>query len=122
MTEDSERRYLLLLPGPEEEWAQLPDSEQELGMQNHQRFHQALAARGHTLVMANPLEPSQRAISMRNTGRGSAIVTDGPFTETTEQVVGFYLIDSSDETDLLEVVRAFAEGGDHVEMRRLASG
>jgi len=122
MTEDSERRYLLLLPAPEEEWAQLPDSEQELGMQNHQRFHRALAARGHTLVMANPLEPSQRAISMRNTGRGSAIVTDGPFTETTEQVVGFYLIDSSDETDLLEVVRAFAEGGDHVEMRRLASG
>jgi hypothetical protein len=59
---------------------------------------------------------------MRNTGRGSAIVTDGPFTEATEQMAGFYLIDSSEETDLLEVVRAFAEGGDHVELRRLATG
>lgn len=119
---DAPRRYLLLLPAPEEEWAQLPESEHELGMQNHRRFHEALAARGHQLVMASPLEPSARAVSMRNTGRGSATVTDGPFTETAEQVVGFYLVESSDELDLLEVVRAFAEGGDHVELRRLAHG
>ena len=56
---------------------------------------------------------------MRNTGRGSAVLTDGPFTESVEQMVGFYLIDSSDEADLMEVVRSFAEGGDHVELRRL---
>jgi hypothetical protein len=122
MPEGSQRRYLLLLPAPEDEWANLPESEHELGMKNHQRFHEALAARGHSLVMGNPLEPSKNAISMRNTGRGSAIVTDGPFTEAAEQMVGFYLIDSDDEADLLEVVRAFAEGGDHVELRRLATG
>lgn len=122
MTDDSQRRYLLLLPAPEEEWSRLPESEHELGMLNHRRFHEALAARGHTLVMGNPLEPSQRAISMRNTGRGSAVVTDGPFTEAAEQMVGFYVIDSGDEADLLEVVRSFAEGGDHVELRRLATG
>ncbi|HET7070995.1 MAG TPA: YciI family protein [Nocardioides sp.] len=116
------RRYLLLLPAPEAEWAELPESEHELGMQNHQRFHQALAARGHELVMASPLEPSASAVSMRNTGRGSAVVTDGPFTESAEQVVGFYLLETHDEADLLEVVRAFAEGGDHVELRRLATG
>jgi hypothetical protein len=118
---DQSRRYLLLLPAPEEEWAALPESEAELGMQNHQRFHEALAARGHELVMGSPLEPSAQAVSLRNTGRGSSVVTDGPFTESVEQVVGFYLVDSSDEADLLEVVRAFAEGGDHVELRRLAS-
>ena len=120
MTEDAQRRYLLLLPAPEEEWAKLPESEAEVGMQNHQRFHEALAARGHTLVTASPLEPSTLATSMRNTGRGSAIVTDGPFTEAAEQIVGFYLIDSSDEADLLEITRSFAEGGDHVEVRRVA--
>jgi hypothetical protein len=91
-------------------------------MQNHQRFHEALAARSHRLVMANPMEPPRQAISMRNTGRGSAIVTDGPFTEAAEQIVGFYLIDSGDEVDLLEILRSFAEGGDHVECRRLAAG
>ena len=121
MTEDAQRRYLLLLPGPEEEWAKLPKAEVETGMQNHQQFHEALATRGHTLVMANPLEPSALAVSMRNNGRGSAIVTDGPFTESAEQIVGFYLIESSNEADLLEVVRSFAEGGDHVEVRRVAT-
>ncbi|MBZ5736997.1 YciI family protein [Nocardioides mangrovi] len=115
-----DRRYLLLLPAPEAEWAELPESEHELGMENHRRFHEALAARGHTLVLASPLEPSSAAISLRNTGRGSAVVTDGPFAESAEQVVGFYLVASADEDDLLEVVRAFAEGGDHVELRRLA--
>lgn len=116
------RRYLLLLPAPEEEWARLPESEHELGMENHRRFHEALAARGHELVLASPLEPSSEAISMRNTGRGSVVVTDGPFAETVEQIVGFYLVESADEQDLIEIVRAFAEGGDHVELRRLASG
>ena len=69
-----------------------------------------------------PLEPSSQAVSMRNTGRGSAVVTDGPFTEAVEQMVGFYLIDSGDEADLLEIVPSVAEGGDHVEFRRLATG
>ncbi len=122
MSEQSSRRYLLLLPAPEEEWANLPASEHEIGMQNHQRFHEALASRGHAMVMGSPLEPSAQAVSMRNTGRGSALVTDGPFTESAEQMVGFYLVDSSDESDLLDVVREFAEGGDHVEVRRLLAG
>jgi hypothetical protein len=33
-----------------------------------------------------------------------------------------YLIDFGDEDDLLEIVQSFAEGGDHVEFRRLAAG
>jgi hypothetical protein len=116
------RRYLILLPAPEAEWAELPDSEHELGMANHERFHEALAARGHRIVTGGPLEPSAHAVSMRNTGRGSAVVTDGPFAESVEQVVGFYLLDSEDEADLMDVVRELAEGGDHVELRRLATG
>jgi hypothetical protein len=119
---EQRRRYLLLLPAPEAEWAQLPESEHELGMENHRRFQQALAGRGHSLVMASPLEPSAQAVSWRNTGRGSAVVTEGPFIESAEQVVGFYLVESADERDLLDVVREFAEGGDHVELRRLAAG
>ena len=116
------RRYLLLLPAPEEEWAQLPESEHEAGMANHARFNEQLAARGHRVLTAGPLEPSSQATSLRNTGRGSVTVTDGPFTESVEQIVGFYLVESADEADLREIVREFAEGGDHVELRRMAQG
>jgi hypothetical protein len=115
------RRYLVLLPAPEAEWAALPQSEHDAGMANHARFHELLASRGHRLVTASPLEPSSQAISMRNTGRGTAVVTDGPFAESAEQIVGFYLLESSDEEDLIAAVREFAEGGDHVELRRLAT-
>ncbi len=115
------RRYLVLPPAPETEWAALPQSEHDAGMANHARFHELLASRGHRLVTASPLEPSSQAISMRNTGRGAAVVTDGPFTESVEQIVGFCLLESADEADLVEVVREFAEGGDHVELRRLAT-
>lgn len=51
-------RYLILLPAPEAEWAQLPESEHEKGMRSHGQFQQDLAAGGHTIVAVGPLEPS----------------------------------------------------------------
>ncbi|MEZ5094744.1 MAG: hypothetical protein R2731_00555 [Nocardioides sp.] len=68
--ESQRRRYLILLPAPEEEWAQLPESEHEAGMANHQRFHETLASGDHRILAAGPLEQSAAAISMRNTRRG----------------------------------------------------
>ena len=112
-------RYLILLPAPEAEWADLPPEEHEKG----HRSHQAVPARtwrpeGHTLVTVGPLEPSARATSMRPDGAGGALVTDGPFTETAEQVVGFYLVDSDDEADLRAACERFAARGEHIEFRR----
>ena len=57
---------------------------------------------------------------MRPDGAGGALVTDGPFSETAEQVVGFYLIESDDEADLRAACERFASRGEHIELRRLA--
>ncbi|MCY7399678.1 MAG: YciI family protein [Nocardioides sp.] len=113
-------RYLILLPAPEAEWADLPPEEHEKGMQSHGQFHDDLKAGGHALVTTGPLEPSDRATSMRPGTAGEPLVTDGPFSETTEQVVGFYLIDSEDEADLRAACQRFAARGEHIEFRRLA--
>jgi hypothetical protein len=112
-------RYLVLLPAPEAEWATLPESEHEKGMRSHGQFHEDLAARGHRLVVASPLEPSAKATSMRPDGSGGAVVTDGPFTESVEQIVGFYLIESDDEPDLRAACERFAARGELIELRRL---
>lgn len=112
-------RYLVLLPAPEAEWAQLPASDHEKGMRSHEQFHEDLAAGGHTLVLASPLEPSAEATSMRPDGNGGVMVTDGPFTESAEQIVGFYLIESADEADLRGACERFAARGEHIEFRRL---
>src|SRR3954471_8229205 len=96
-------RHLVLLPAPEAEWASLPPEEHEKGMRSHEEFHRDLAAGGHKVVAAGPLTPSARALSMRPDGSGGALVTDGPFTETVEQVVGFYLVDTEDREDLVRI-------------------
>ena len=113
-------RYLILLPAPEAEWADLPPEEHEKGARSHGEFQEDLRAGGHALVVAAPLEPSDRATSMRPGADGEALVTDGPFSETAEQVVGFYLVDSEDEADLRAACQRFAARGEHIELRRLA--
>ena len=113
-------RYLVLLPAPEAEWAELPASEHEKGMRSHGRFQADLAAGGHRLIAVSPLEPSAQATSMRPDGDGGALVTDGPFTESVEQVVGFYLVESEDEADLRAACERFAARGELIELRRLA--
>jgi hypothetical protein len=113
-------RYLVLLPAPEAEWALLPESEHEKGMRSHVRFQQDLSAGGHELIAVSPLEPSAKATSMRPDGNGGALVTDGPFTESAEQIVGFYLIESDDEADLRAACERFAARGELIEFRRLA--
>ncbi|KGN34217.1 hypothetical protein N802_12635 [Knoellia sinensis KCTC 19936] len=112
-------RYLLLLPAPEEEWAQLPPEEHEKGMRSHSQFHRDLEAGGHRLVVTSPLEPSARATSLRPDGSGGALVTDGPFTESAEQVVGFYLVETDDDADLRRITTEFAARGELIEFRRL---
>lgn len=113
-------RYLILLPAPEAEWADLPAEEHEKGHRSHGQFQRDLEAEGHTLLTVSPLEPSARATSMRPDGAGGALVTDGPFTESVEQVIGFYLVETDHDEALRTACERFASRGEHIELRRLA--
>ncbi len=115
-------RYLVLLPAPEAQWAELPPEAHERGMAANQRFNAELRDGGHRVVVAAPLRPSAEAVSMRPDGNGGTLVTDGPFTESVEQIVGFYLIESEDEAGLRRCCEQLASTGDLIELRRLAGG
>ena len=113
-------RFLVLLPAPEAEWAQLPPEEHEKGMRSHEQFHRDLAAGGHEIVATGPLERSAQAISMRPGEEGGpALVTQGPFTESVEQIAGFYLLASDDGDDLRRLCEEFAARGEHIEFRKM---
>ena len=112
-------RYLVLLPAPEAEWADLPPEEHAKGAAAHRLFNERLREGGHRVVESSPLEPSDRATSMRPDGNGGVLVTDGPFIESHEQIVGFYLIESDDEPALREICAGLASTGDLIEFRRL---
>lgn len=112
-------RYLVLLPAPEAQWAALPPEDHEKGMRAHQRFNRELADGGHRIVSSSPLTPSDQAVSMRPDGTGGTLVTDGPFAESAEQIVGYYLVETDDADGLFACCRQLASTGDLLEIRRL---
>ncbi len=91
--------------------------EHEKGMRSHEQFHRDLAAGATGSSAAAPLTPSAQALSMRPDGPGGVLVTDGPFTESVEQVVGFYLVETDDRADLVRICGEFARRGELIEFR-----
>ncbi|MEP9353312.1 YciI family protein [Xanthobacter sp. KR7-65] len=54
------------------------------------------------------LLPTTAATTLRKTQDGPLVI-DGPFTETKEQLLGFYLVDADDLDDMLSIVRDLSE-------------
>ena len=71
-----------------------------------------LGAVQETLVQQGRMGPSLRllpttaATSLRK--GDEALITDGPFVETKDQLLGFYVIDCADLDEALETVKALA--------------
>jgi hypothetical protein len=72
----------------------LNEDERQACYRDSARFAQDLSASGNYLD-ASPLQPIATATSVR-LRNGKKLVTDGPFTETREQLGGYYLIDAED--------------------------
>jgi hypothetical protein len=66
------------------------------------------------------LDPTRRAVTLRGPGEG--MVTDGPFAETKEQLLGFYVIDVEGLEAGLEIARdlARANPGGAYELRPIS--
>ncbi len=58
--------------------------------------------RGH--VHASPLQPEKTGTVVR-VREGKAIVTDGPFMETKEQLAGYFLVDAENQQSAIEIAQ-----------------
>lgn len=88
-------RYIMLI------YSQSPERElSERNYNAHWALMEEAGAKG-VLVAAEPLPPRSTTRTLRP-GPGSAIVTDGPFAETKEQLAGFYIFDCQNENEALE--------------------
>ncbi len=110
-------RYVILLPGDENQWAAASADERAAMYAVHERFGTALADRGHVVTGGAELTHSREATTLRGDGDGGVTVTDGPFAELAEQVTGFYLVETEDRADLVDCCRILAAAGDGVEIR-----
>ena len=121
MTE-SMSQYVGLLPGDEAEWEAAPEERRQATYAQHHEFAKLLEERGHRVTGGAELAHSRETKLLRTAADGTQTVTDGPFAETVEQLTGFYLIDSPDLDDLLEVCKVLGKGEGVIEVREMKGG
>ncbi len=108
--------YVVLLPGDEAVWQAATAEERAATYARHEEFAATLAARGHQVTGGAELSHSSTARTVRRTDDG-VTVTEGPYAETVEQLTGYYVVESTDLDDLLQVCGILADSGGGVEVR-----
>lgn len=95
--------YTILIFSEDDVFENLPKEKQEQNMARHQALQKKLQEDGRP-GPAIKLMGSSAAVSVR--GRGENIlVTDGPFAETKEQILGLYLIDCDSMEQAIEYTK-----------------
>ncbi|MBV8706672.1 MAG: YciI family protein [Acidobacteriaceae bacterium] len=106
-------QYMLLIYEDEKRNHTLSPEEGERIMGAYMAYTNALHAAG-ALLRGDALHPTSAATTVRGTG-----VIDGPYTETKEQLGGYYLVDLPDLNAALEWAKRCpaAQNGGSVEVR-----
>jgi hypothetical protein len=87
-------KYLCLVYGEESKIGAMTDDE-------CMAYDEALKKRGQCLA-SESLQPVETATTVR-VRNGKVSISDGPFTETKEQLAGFYLVDALDLNDAIQI-------------------
>jgi len=114
--------YVILLPGDESVWERTSPADKEAMYAVHRRFAQALEERGHKVTGGSELAHSRDAKVLRTDADGNHTLTDGPYAETVEQLTGFYIVESEDLDDLVDVCKILGRGEGAIEIRAAAGG
>ncbi len=114
--------YVVLLPGDESAWEATPQAERERVYAVHREFARTLEERGHRVTGGAELGHSREARVLRTDADGRQTVTEGPYAETVEQLTGFYLVESDDLDDLVDVCRVLGRGEGAIEVRAATGG
>lgn len=93
----------------------MSQDEMDAVMQKHGAFHQHTKA-GKNFGAAVKLMSTGTAVTINREG-GEVLVTDGPFADTKEQFLGFYLVDYPTLDAALDAVKLLPIEHGHVEIR-----
>jgi hypothetical protein len=84
-------QYLLMIYSEEGGWNQMSDDERQQGVAAYQAYTESLK-KADALAGSNRLQPTGTATTVRLVD-GKPQVLDGPYSDTKEQLAGYYLID-----------------------------
>lgn len=94
-------KYLCLVYTEEKALAAMSKREFESFSDEHVVVDEDLKKSGHS-IMAEALQPAHTATMVR-VRSGKLSTTDGPFTETKEQLTGFYLVEARDLNEAIQI-------------------
>jgi hypothetical protein len=94
-------KYLLSLYADESGWDDVTPEEMRAGMEPWSRFEQQAVDAG-VKIAGEGLQPSSTATTVKVREGDDRMVTDGPFTETKEQLGGFYVLECENLDEALE--------------------
>ncbi|MEO6511315.1 MAG: YciI family protein [Nocardioides sp.] len=114
--------YVVLLPGDEAAWAAATEDQRQATYAQHHEFAKLLEERGHRVTGGAELADSREAKVLRTDLDGTQAVTEGPYSEAVEQLTGFYLIETPDLDDLLDVCKVLGKGEGVIEVRECKGG
>jgi hypothetical protein len=104
--------YVLLIWRATQLGERPPGLDERVTLRGHLELQTEASARGQLHAVAR-LEESRDARTVRRSPGGHQIV-DGPFLETKEWLVGFYLIDCTDVAEAVERAKTICADDEHV--------
>jgi len=112
-------QYMLMCCFEESRWMKLPDSERGRIMDEYGKLIHELRERG-VLLSGAKLDGVSSAMTVRSKN-AIAVVTDGPFAETKEQLGGYHVVECHNQDEAIAIAQripTLAAGG-IVEVRPL---
>ncbi len=111
--------YSILIYGVEGVFERLPADEQDAHMKKHTDLQGELIATGQVGPIVQLMDTTT-AVTVRGDPPGSKeppMVLDGPFAETKEQFLGFYMVDCATIEEAIEIAKKLPLGVAAVEVR-----
>lgn len=96
--------------------------QQEKLMRAHEDIQKSLGSKGSYAVAR--LMPVSNAVTLRSNGgpNKEPLVVDGPFSETKERFMGFYVVDCETLDEVIEIAKPLAAGYGSIEIRPVGWG
>ena len=113
--------FVVMFPADnEQDWEARTEAERQHTFDVDYEFGQLLEARGAAVTGGAGLTHSSQARTLKRGPHANALVTDGPFTESAEQLSGFFVVTCDDYDALVECARVLTRVHPVVEIRPVA--
>lgn len=110
--------YMLLLMGEEPGWEDMTPEQAQANLDEMGAYNEQLMEAG-AMVTGGGLESRSTATVVRFDLGGETTVTDGPFIETKEQLMGFWIIECANLDEALAWAKKVPLKGASIEVRPL---